>query len=133
MNEIEGVEDIGTNRTTVDTEMQKVGEFDEHAKRAVALFYPQPYIPQENMLVIVEDSTLTNCHISFALATSITHLEDRKKLEAIKTQDLESLSFQCLTTVSSFLFLHPVSLLPSSSCALITFRDIFITGGTTLY
>lgn len=44
-------------------------------------------------MVSVEDSTLVNSHVGFALATSITPPEDQKKLKAIKTMDLESLRF----------------------------------------
>lgn len=95
---------MGINKSpTADVEMNKIDQFDQPADKHVALLSPQPYIPQENMLVTIEDSALMDNHVGFALATSITPLEDQQKLKAIKTMDLESLSFQCLTVVSFFL------------------------------
>lgn len=43
-------------------------------------------------------------HVDFALAISITLPKDQKKLKAIKTVNLESMSFQCITAVSNLPF-----------------------------
>lgn len=89
----------------------------------VALFNPQLYIPQENRLVTIDDSASADNHFGFTLATIITPPEDRKKLKAIKTLDLESMSFQCLTAVSFFLLLSP--LITISFATLISFMSFF--------
>lgn len=60
---------------------------------SVALFSPRPYIPQENRLVIVEDSALADNYVGFAMATCMTLPEDQKKLKTIKTVGLESMGF----------------------------------------
>lgn len=101
VNDVDGAENIGTNRSpVVDSEINKISEFDQPADRPVALFSPQPYIPQENKLVTIEYFALADSHDGFILATSI--IPHQKKLKAIKTLDLESLSFQCLIAVSFF-------------------------------
>lgn len=73
----------------------------------IPLFSPQPYIPQDNRLVTIEDSTLADNHVAFVLATNITLPADQKKLKDIKTVVLESMSFQCIIVVSNFSFLNP--------------------------
>lgn len=88
----------------LNVEMIDVSEYDPSSDRPITLFNHQLYISQENRLVTVEYSALENNHVTFALATSITLLEDQKKLKAIKTADLESISFQCITAVNNLLF-----------------------------
>lgn len=91
---VDDAENVGINKSHVtDAGMNKIGEFNHPAHKFVALFNPQPYIPQENRLVTIEDSALADSHIGFVLATSITPPEDLKKLQAIKTAHLECQSF----------------------------------------
>ena len=100
--EVEGAENISTTKSPVSAKINEVGGLDQSIDRHVAMFNPQPYIPQQNRLVTIENSALADSHVGFALATSITPLEDQKNLKAIKILDLESKSFQCLTVVSLF-------------------------------
>lgn len=54
--EVEGAKNIGTTKSHVAAELRELGEFDQPTDRPVALFSPQPYIPQENRLITIEDS-----------------------------------------------------------------------------
>lgn len=93
VNEVEGAENMGTIKSFVIAEVNKVGEFNHPSDMPVALFSPQPYIPQENRLITVEDYALADSHVGFTLATNTTPLEVQKKLKAIKTLDLETIIF----------------------------------------
>lgn len=48
VNEVEGVEGIGTTKSPINTEMTDIDEFNQSSDRPIALFSLQPYIPQEN-------------------------------------------------------------------------------------
>lgn len=66
----------------------------------ITLFTPQPYIPMENRLVAVEDTTLGDGGVTFALAHSLTLPRDRESLEGIETPTLGTIRFNCLIAVS---------------------------------
>lgn len=62
--------------------INEVGGSSQAVEEVIASFMPQPFIPSENRVVFVEDSTLEEKGVAFGLATNITLPWDRAALEA---------------------------------------------------
>lgn len=79
--------------------VQEAGGSSQASEVHPLVFTFHPYIPIEDRLVTVEDTTLGDGGVAFALAHSVILPRDMESLEGIETPTLGILSFQCLVVV----------------------------------